>query len=144
MIFTHFSINLAMSIKSNLSTYIISVKMAFEIKKNKCTLYLCASQVKLLNDFCYSYTPILFLGNFLHLGAYVYNALKKIPTNIFISFSSKLHIEHNQRGVGRQFLRPISQELCYIYLPIHIQYPSSRIRSMQIFIISPLKTTFMT
>jgi hypothetical protein len=78
------------------------------------------------------------------LGAYVYNALEKIPTNIFMSFSSKLHLEHNQRGVAGQFLRPISQELCYIYLPMYIQYPSSKIRSMQIFIISPLKTTFMT
>jgi hypothetical protein len=74
----------------------------------------------------------------------LYNALEKIPTNIVMSFSSKLHVEHNQRGVGGQFLRPISQELCYIYLPIHIQYPSSKIRSMQIFIISPLQTTFMT
>ena len=85
-----------------------------------------------------------FFGNLLHLCAYVYTALKKIPTNIFMSFSSKLHVDHNQRGVGGHFLRPISQELCYIYLSIHIQYPSSKIRSMQIFIISPLKTTFMT
>jgi hypothetical protein len=54
-----------------------------------------------------------------------------------LSFSSRLHVEHNQRGVGGQVLRPISQGLCYIYLPIHIQYPSSKIRSMQIFIISP-------
>jgi hypothetical protein len=84
------------------------------------------------------------LGNFLHLVAYVYNALEKIPNNIFMSFSSKLHVEHNQLEVGGQFLRPISQELCYIYLPIHIQYLSSKIRSMQMFIISPLKTTFMT
>jgi hypothetical protein len=51
------------------------------------------------------------------LGAYVYNALEKIPTNIFMSFSSKLHVEHNQRGMGGQFLRPISQELCYIKVP---------------------------
>jgi hypothetical protein len=50
----------------------------------------------------------------------------------------------NQRGWEGNFLRPISQELCYIYLPMHIQYPSSKIRPMQIFIISPLKTTFMT
>jgi hypothetical protein len=95
---------------------------------------------------------------------YVYNALEKIPTNIFMSFSSDistltcafeltssnsyfnsyckhlslrstlskylgnfyyllcthkstfvdLHVEHNQRGMGGQFLRLISQELCYI------------------------------
>ena len=54
-------------------------------------------------------SPPVFLGNVLHLGAYVYNALEKIPTNIFMSFSSKLHVEHNQGGVGGQFLRPISQ-----------------------------------
>ena len=50
----------------------------------------------------------------------------------------------HQPGVGGKLLRPISQELCYIYLPIHMQYPTSKIRSMQIFIISPPKTTFMT
>ena len=89
-------------------------------------------------------SPPVFLGKFSTPRPYVYNALEKIPTNIFMSFSSKLHVEHNQRGMGGQFLRPISQELCYIYRPMHIQYPSSKIKSMQIFIISPLKTTFMT
>ena len=69
----------------------------------------------------YTHPHPSFLGNVLHLGAYVYNALEKIPTSIFMSFSSKLHVEHNQRGVGGQFLRPISQELCYIYLHMHIQ-----------------------
>jgi hypothetical protein len=47
-----------------------------------------------------------------HYVLSVYIPLEKIPTNIFMSFSSKLHVEHNQRGVGGQFLRPISQELC--------------------------------
>ena len=91
-------------------------------------------------------SPPVFFGKFStpRRICILYNALEKIPTNIFMSFSSKLHVEHNQQGVGGQFLRPISQELCYIYLPIHIQYPSSKIRSMQIFIILHLKTTFMT
>jgi hypothetical protein len=56
---------------------------------------------------------------------------------MFVSFSSKLHVEHNKRGVAGKFLRPIGQELSYIYLSMHIQHPSSKIRSMQIFIISP-------
>ena len=120
--------------------------MAFKIKQNKCTLYLCASQVKLLNDFCYSYTPIP-----IHLFEEIstprricIKCIKKIPNNIVMPFSSKLHVEHKKRGVGGQFLRPIDQELSYIYLPMHIQRPSSKIGYMQIFIISPLKTTFMT
>jgi uncharacterized membrane protein len=48
--------------------------MAFKIKKNKCTLYLCASQVKLLNDFCYSYTPIptRFLGEIFYTSAHMH------------------------------------------------------------------------
>jgi hypothetical protein len=64
----------------------------------------------------YTHPHPSFLGNVLHLGAYVYNALEKMPTNIFMSFSSKLnvHVEHNQRGVRGQFLCPISQEL---YIP---------------------------
>jgi hypothetical protein len=52
---------------------------------------LCASPVKLLDDFCYSYTPIptRLFGEI--VGAYVYNALEKIPTNIFMSLPSQGH-----------------------------------------------------
>ena len=56
MIFTHFSINLSMSIKKQ-PINIFQLKWLLKLN-NKCTLYLCASQVILLNDFCYSYTPI--------------------------------------------------------------------------------------
>jgi hypothetical protein len=36
-------------------------------------------------------SPPVFLGKFSTPRPYVYNALEKIPTNIFMSFSSKLH-----------------------------------------------------
>ena len=70
------------------------------LKLNKCTFYLCASTLKWLLLLLYTHPHPSFLGNFLHLGPYVYSAFEKIPTNIFMSFSSKFHVEHNQRGVG--------------------------------------------
>ena len=51
MFFTHISINFAMSIKKQpINTF--QLKWLLKLKNNKCTLYLCAPQVKLLNDFC--------------------------------------------------------------------------------------------
>jgi hypothetical protein len=73
MIFTHFSINLAMSIKKQ-PIYIYQLKWLLKLKINKCTLYLCASQVKLLNDFCYSYTPMptRLFGEIFYTSAHMY------------------------------------------------------------------------
>jgi hypothetical protein len=51
MLFIHFSINFAMSIKKQ-SINIFQLKWLLKLQNNKCTLYLCAPQVKLLNDFC--------------------------------------------------------------------------------------------
>ena len=78
MIFTHFSINLAMSIKKQ-PINIYQLRWLLKLKINKCTLYLCASQVKLLNDFCYSYTPIptRFFWEMFYTSAHIYTMHQK-------------------------------------------------------------------
>ena len=78
MLFIHFSINFAMSIKKQ-SINIFQLKWLLKLQNNKCTLYLCAPQVKLLNDFCQSYTPIptRLFGEMFYTSAHMYTMRQK-------------------------------------------------------------------
>ena len=142
MIFTHFSINLAMSIKMQ-PINIFQLRWLLKLKKYMYIIFVCftSKTLKWLLLLFYTHPHPSFLGNFLHLGTYVCIQCIRKNTNqhlhvIFFQITCRTQ----PTGVEGHFLRPISQELCFKYLPMHIQYPSSKIRSMQIFIISPLKT----
>ena len=133
MIFTHFSINLAMSIKKQ-PINIFQLKWLLKLKINKCTLYLCASQVKLLNDFCYLIHPCppVFLGKFSTPRRICIQCIRKNTNQHFHVIFFQITCRTQSTGGRGAFLRPISHELCYIYLPIHIHYPSSKIHVLNI------------
>jgi hypothetical protein len=145
MIFTLFSINLAMSIKKQ-PINIFQLKWLLKLKKIMYIIFVCftSKTLKWLLLLLYTHPHPSFFGKFSTSRRIYIQCIKKNTNQHFHVIFFQITCRTQPTGVGVQMLRPINQELYYIYLPMHIQYPSSKIRSMQIFIISPLKTTFMT